>query len=80
MSDLNRDPPPIDRWRADAILEPDCRLIGAERIAHELGVSARTVKRWVRNPQIDIPVTKIGGRYSAFLADLRNWMRVRRAA
>lgn len=67
--------PPLDPWRADALLSPDRRMIGLEAIGSVLGVSAKTVKRWALDPRIDVPVGKMGGRWSAMQHELRAWMR-----
>lgn len=67
--------PPLDPWRADALFAADRRMIGLEAIAGVLEVSPRTVRRWVDDPEISVPVRKVGGRYSAMRNDLCSWMR-----
>jgi len=76
----NQDRPPLDRYRADSILMPNRPIWGADAIGGILGVSGMTVKRWVKDPQVDIPVGKVGGRYMAKLAELVAWERGKRVS
>lgn len=50
-------------------------IYGVKAIAGFLGVSERTMKRWLVEDETDLPVTKIGGRWSAHPDDLRRWKR-----
>ena len=47
-------------------------LRGVKAIADFLGVSDRTVKRWIASAE-GFPVHRIGGHYAANTADLRGW-------
>ncbi|RWR29468.1 DNA-binding protein [Sinirhodobacter populi] len=71
------DNPPIDRWRADAMLEPDRKLWGLSQIADVLGVSPDTVRRWANDPSSNLPVSKPMGRWFAVRRDLLAWQRLR---
>ena len=52
------------------------KLVGVKAIADCVGVTERTVRRWCRSRLVvGIPILKAGGRYFAFEADLRAWMR-----
>lgn len=47
-------------------------LRGVKAIADFLGVSDRTVKRWIASAA-GFPVHRVGGHYAAHTADLRTW-------
>ncbi len=67
--------PPIDRWRADAILEPNRPLWGLSAIAACLGVSVDTARRWATDPASGMPVSKPMGRWFAERSALIAWRR-----
>lgn len=67
------DKPPLDRWRADEMLEPDRGLWGLKAIADCLGVSVETARRWATDPACDVPVTKPVGRWFARRRALLDW-------
>jgi len=69
------DAPPLDRWRADEVLEPDRQLWGLPEIARVAGVSIDTVRRWHR--KTDAPISKPGGRYYSTKSALKNWLHAR---
>lgn len=52
------------------------RLYGVKAIADHLGVSARTVERWISRG-LDVPIMMVGGRYVAYPEDLAQWCRRR---
>ncbi|MBL4919316.1 DNA-binding protein [Tabrizicola sp. DMG-N-6] len=67
------DPAPLDRWRADDVLEPNRDLWGMKSIASCLGVAVETARRWANDPASDLPVTKPMGRWFARSRELRAW-------
>lgn len=67
------DNPPLDRWRADDVLEPDRDLWTLKAIGECLGVSAETARRWANDPDCDVPVTKPMGRWFARKRALLAW-------
>ncbi|RNI20990.1 MULTISPECIES: DNA-binding protein [Paracoccus] len=72
---VNPDHPPLDRWRADELLEPDRDLWGLPAIAKAAGVSIDTVRRW--HLHTDAPISKPGGRYFSTRNALRGWLLAR---
>lgn len=52
-------------------------LRGVKAIADFLGVSDRTVERWIATDETDFPIYRCGGRWSAHTGDLRRWQRAR---
>lgn len=71
------DHPPLDRWRADAVLEPNRPLWGMRAIADCLGVSVDTARRWAVEPGSRMPVSKPMGRWFAERGPLLAWRRGR---
>lgn len=71
----NYDKPPLDRWRADAVLEPDRKLWGLPMIAEVLGVSIGTARKLARQPNVPIYKPEGAGCYFAFRSELLNWLR-----
>ncbi|MFV0303408.1 MAG: DNA-binding protein [Paracoccus sp. (in: a-proteobacteria)] len=71
------DHPPLDKWRADAVLEPSRALWGMRAIAACLGVSADTARRWAADPVNNMPVSKPMGRWFAERGALLAWRRSR---
>lgn len=69
------DNPPLDRWRVDAVLEPDRPLWGLPQIAQVAGVGIDTVRRW--HLETDAPISKPGGRYFTMRRALMQWLRAR---
>ena len=49
------------------------RIEGVKGIAAFLGVSERSVWRWVRDPERAAPIRKVGGRHFAFEDELEAW-------
>jgi hypothetical protein len=70
----NRDLPPIDRWRLDALLAPPKILNTAQAIASRIGVSPDFVRNVLVN-EPESPVRKIGGRYFAIESELIDFFR-----
>src|SRR5690606_5644660 len=48
------DRPPLDRWRVDAVLEPERKLWGLPQIATALGVSVGTARKLAARPEVPI--------------------------
>ncbi len=71
------DRPPLDRFRADDVLEPDLELWGIKAIADCLGVAENTVRRWAHDPASGLPVSKPMGRWFARRKALRAWRQAR---
>jgi len=69
--------PPLDRWRADGVLEPDRALWGMRAIAGCLGVSVDTARRWALDPASGAPISRPGGRWFAERNALLAWRRQR---
>lgn len=67
--------PPLDRWRVDALLEPERKLWGLPQIASALGVSVDTARRWARMPGVPIYRPAGTGSYFAFRSELLAWLR-----
>lgn len=68
---------PLDRHRADEILEPDADLWGLKMIGRCLGVSEDTARRWAVDSAIGLPVSRRGGRWFARKRALLVWLRGR---
>ncbi len=77
MGKIGRDKPPLDRWRADEILEPDRELWGMKAIAACLGVAVDTARRWAQDPDSGLPVSKPMGRWFANRNALLAWRQYR---
>lgn len=73
----NYDKPPLDRWRADAVLEPERKLWGLPMIAEVLGVSIGTARKLARQQNVPIYKPEGAGCYFAFKSELLNWLRSR---
>ena len=71
---VNPDRPPLDRWRVDAVLEPDRGIWGLKSIASCLRVSEKTVRRWADDKSSGLPVSKPMGRWYAQRDELRAWL------
>ncbi len=65
--------PPLDRWRADDVLEPDRDLWGLKAIADCLGVAVDTARRWANDPASGMPASKPMGRWFARRSALMAW-------
>ena len=67
--------PPLDRWRADAVLEPNRPIWGLPTIAKVLGVSVGTARKWARHP--DVPIYQPDGTdaHFAYKTELQAWLR-----
>ena len=67
--------PPLDKWRADDVLEPNRPLWGLPSIAKALGVSVDRARELARNPAVPISKPEGSGSYFAYLSELRAWLR-----
>ena len=74
-TELARARPPLDRWRTDAVLEPDRKLWGLPQIARVLGVSIDKARELARLPEVPIYRPEGSGSYFAFHAELMTWLR-----
>lgn len=74
-SHLTPDRPPLDRWRFDAIAEPNKPLWGLDQIARAVGLSRDTVRRLARDPAVPITRPTGAGMYFAYKSDLLAWLR-----
>lgn len=70
-----QDKPTLDRWRADAILEPEQKLWGLAQIAKVLGVSVDKARELAKNPAVPIYRPEGSGTYFAFRSEVIAWMR-----
>ena len=75
MTKINTDNPPLDRWRADEVLEGDGKLWGLPHIAKVLGVSVDTARRWARDPAVPIYQPSGTSQHFAFRSELLAWLR-----
>lgn len=73
MSKMDR--PPLDRWRADLLLEPERPIWGLPSIAKVLGVSVDTARKWAREESVPISQPDGTGQYFAFKSELVSWLR-----
>lgn len=69
------DKPPLDRWRADAVLEPERKLWGLPQIAEVLGVSVDRARNLAKLPEVPITQPPGSGTYLAFRSELMTWLR-----
>lgn len=74
-----QDKPPLDRWRADAILEPERKLWGLPQIAEVLGVSIDKARTLAKLPEVPISQPPGSGTYFAFRSELLAWLRGQKA-
>lgn len=79
MAKITPEYPPLDRWRADAILEPEQPIWGLPHIARVLGVSVDTARRWAKGAEVPISQPPGTGQYFAFRSELTAWLRQRDA-
>lgn len=76
----NPDRPPLDRWRADALLDPERKLWGLPLIAEALGVSVDTARTWAKMDGVPIYRPAGTGSYFAFRTELLAWLRTKPAS
>lgn len=50
-------------------------LRGVKAIAGALGVGDRTLERWLVTDETELPVAKVGGRWTAHEDELQRWKR-----
>ncbi|WJS83553.1 DNA-binding protein [Paracoccus sp. TOH] len=67
--------PPLDRWRVDAVLDPERKIWGLNQIAEVLGVSVNTARTWAQMPEVPIYKPAGSGSYFAFRSELLAWLR-----
>jgi len=65
--------PPLDRFRADEILEPNQPIWGLGQIAARLGFSVDTVRDLAGRD--DTPIYRPSGKYFAWSGELDAWLR-----
>jgi hypothetical protein len=75
ISQINPDNPPLDRWRADEVLEGDGKLWGLPHIAKVLGVSVNTARRWARDPSVPIYQPTGTSQHFALKSEIIAWLR-----
>ncbi|GAB1379922.1 hypothetical protein MASR1M49_27680 [Pararhodobacter aggregans] len=73
-----QDRAPLDRWRADEILEPEQPLWGLPLIARVMGVSVDTARRYARDPAVPISQPEGTGQYFAYRSELQAWLKAKR--
>lgn len=73
----NPERPPLDRWRADALLDPERKLWGLPLIAEALGVSIDTARTWAKMDGVPIYRPAGTGSYFAFRTELLAWLRTK---
>jgi hypothetical protein len=69
---------PITPSTFDAVAQPRLRLDelwGQPAIGRALGVSDDTIRRWLADPAIGLPVRKVGGRWFGLRSELEAWRR-----
>lgn len=69
------DVPPLDRWRADELLEPARPIWGLPAIAKVLGVSTDKTRDLAKEEGVPIYRPGGAGRYFAFKSELLTWLR-----
>lgn len=74
---IGTDFPPLDRWRADEVLEGDIKLWGLPHIAKVLGVSVDKARDLAKVPGVPIYLPEGSGRYFAFKSELQAWLRTK---
>jgi len=69
------DNPPLDRWRADAVLEPNRPVWGLHEIAAVLGLSVNKTRELAKRD--DVPISKPAGcgQHFAWRSELREWLK-----
>ncbi|WP_240540179.1 DNA-binding protein [Paracoccus sp. pheM1] len=67
--------PPLDRWRADAVLDPERKIWGLGQIAEVLGVSVDKARALAKLPEVPIYRPAGSGSYFAFRSELMTWLR-----
>jgi hypothetical protein len=75
MTTIRPDLPPLDKWRADDILEPNRPLWGLPTIAKAIGVSVDKARELAQNPSVPITRPEGSRTYFAYLSELRGWLR-----
>lgn len=65
--------PPLDRWRADDVLEPNRPIWGLAAIAATIGLSVDTVRDLAQEE--GVPIYRPSGRYFAWSHELVAWLR-----
>lgn len=69
--------PPLDRWRADGLLEPERKLWGLPMIAQFLGVSVGTARKLARHPEVPIYRPAGSESYFALRTELQAWLKTK---
>lgn len=68
------DQPPLDRWRADAVLEPNRPIWGLPAISKVLGLSINKTRELAKKP--GVPIHRPTGciQHFAWRSELRAWL------
>lgn len=69
--------PPLDRWRADLVLEPNTPIWGLVSIARVLGLSVNKTRDLAKLPEVPIYQPEGCGQYFAWRSELREWLKGR---
>jgi len=69
------DNPPLDRWRADEVLEPNRPIWGLEEIGKVLGLSVNKCRELAKDPRVPIYKPEGSGRHFAYKSELVAWLR-----
>ena len=77
FTSFNTDLPPLDRWRADEVLEGDGKLWGLPHIAKVLGVSVDKARDLAKVEGVPIYRPDGSGSYFAFRSELLAWLRTK---
>jgi hypothetical protein len=77
FTSISTDLPPLDRWRADEVLEGDGKLWGLPHIAKVLGVSVDKARDLAKAEGVPIYRPEGSGSYFAFRSELMAWLRTK---
>lgn len=67
--------PPLDRWRADGVLEPARPIWGLPAIAKVLGLSINATRKLAKLPGVPIYLPAGCSQYFAWRSELVAWLR-----
>ena len=69
------DVPPLDRWRADEMLEPNRPVWGLTSIAKVIGLSVDKTRALAREPGVPIYQPEGCSQYFAWRSELLAWLK-----
>lgn len=75
ITKITTDLPPLDRWRADEVLEPNRPLWGLPAISQALGLSINKTRELAKDPEVPIFVPPGSNQYFAYRSDLVAWLK-----